>query len=145
MKKLTKRIAAMAAAVIMTASLSSVGASAVVLDNGPKTYNGTFFKMSCITQFTTTNSKNYARNLTTSKSSTKRWIAADAYITTKNGTKLKTGTAGKALSLGDILTPSATSYDSTSYYGKYESRAYQDNTPKVKVESKPLSLAIRKS
>ncbi len=115
MNKLFKRIAAMGAAVMMTVSISAMGASAVFVDL-TESYSTTYYRTSCLARLDGSDKSYYARNLTTCKLSTyKLYASVEVFNSSENSIGFDEQSKTNP-SVGNILTPNI---DGNSYTGKY--------------------------
>ena len=145
MTKLVRKIAAMSAAVMMMASMS-IGASASgpILDRDAN-YNGTYMRMAVQGNIYTGTYKRRFYNLTTSRSSTKRYFTVKAEI--QNNSKKTIGspvTKNKVLSLGNILVPELTMTNKSAAYGYGWSQVRKTNkSNSAIIEKKPLYVSLK--
>ena len=118
MTNLIKKIAAMAAAVMMMGTMS-IGASAsgIIIDRDPAPYVSKYMRMACEGHIYTGSYKRRVFNLTNSRSSTKRYFYARVQILNGSYKLIKQDAQGKILNYGNILAPDITLTNKNSTFG----------------------------
>ena len=144
MKKSGKKIAAMAAAVVMMFSGSAIGASAGTVIEKNDSYNGTYMRMLCATKVYTGTYKTYSRNLTTYLNSTKRFCLAKAQVVNSSFSLIDGQTQSGALSKGGILTPNITVNNSKAATTTYYSEVHKTTSSSSSViENRRINVSLR--
>lgn len=108
MKKSGKKIAAMAAAVVMMFSGSAIGASAGTVTEKNESFYGTYMRMLCTSYIYNGTYKTYSRNLTTYLNSTKRFCLAKTQVVNSSFSLIDGQAQSGSLSKGGVLTPNIT-------------------------------------
>lgn len=115
MKKTTKKIASLCAAVMMMASFA-LGADAVVSVDKTDSYGGAYYKSSCLATLTNDNARTYyARALTKCTQKCYKLVSnVEVFNSSNKSVKFNEATKTNA-AVGNIVTPSVTG---TAYNGK---------------------------
>ncbi|MCD8095999.1 MAG: hypothetical protein LUE12_07730 [Ruminococcus sp.] len=109
-------------------------------------YTGTYMNMIVsVYDYNTSNGKVFARNITTYKKSTKRYVYASVYLYNSSLSALyMEEDSSSSLEKGDILTPNITKNSPNSVYARYKS--YVRNTTSSsssKIENKTITIKFR--
>lgn len=128
MKKTGKKIAAMAAAVVMMFSGSAIGASAGTVTEKNESFYGTYMRMLCTSYIYNGTYKTYSRNLTTYLNSTKRFCLAKTQVVNSSFSLIDGQTQSGSLSKGGILTPNITVNNSNAKYATFYSEVRKNTS-----------------
>ena len=145
MTKLIKKVAAMAAAIMMMASMS-IGASAsgIIIDRDPPPYASKYMRMAVEGNIYTGTNKRSVYNLTTSRSSTKRYFYADAQILNSSLSRIDGRKKFGVLSLGNYLDPKLTLTNRKAYIGSFYSAVHKTtNKNSTIIDNKRIQMSLK--
>ena len=144
MTNLIKKIAAMAAAVMMMSTMS-IGASAsgIIIDRDPPPYASKYMRMAVEGNIYTGTNKRSVYNLTTSRSSTKRYFYADAQILNGSLSRIDGRKESGTLRLGNYLDPKLTLTNKKAAIGSFYSEVRKSGKNSVVIDNKRLQVSLK--